>query len=186
MNKRLWFIGGGLILLAALLVGVGFLLPSQASVTRTMAMKGPATYIHANLRDPQLVQEWLTFGVQRPETQVRFEGAERDEGAVLIWSRPGAAERRFAVTGGEPGAFVFHEADLGYRYPTKGRFEIVTEGNRRRVAWTLTFDFGNNLIGRYTGLVMGLVVGERMQRSLLNLKNEIEAPSSPFPEPGAN
>lgn len=181
MKRRLWLIPVGLLLLVLILVGVGLLLPSEASVSRSMGMKGSGTFIHSTIRDPHRVKEWLTFGVQHPETRLSFEGAARGEGAVLVWSREGMAERQLTITGGEPGAFVFHEADFGYRFPAKGRFEIVDEGPRQRVTWTLTLSFGNNLIGRYMGTFLGLTVGPEMRRALINLKNEVEAPASPFP-----
>lgn len=181
MKRRFWLIPAGILLLALILVGVGLMLPSEASVSRSIGMKGPATYIHSTIRDPRQMQQWLTFGVQHPATRVRVEGAARGEGAVLVWSRDGVSERRMAITGGEPGAFVFHEADLGYRFPAQGRFEIVDEGPRKRVTWTLTLSFGNNLVGRYMGTFMGLVVGPEMRSSLINLKNTFEGPVSPFP-----
>lgn len=181
MKRRLWPIPVGILLLGVVLVGVGLMLPSEVSVSRSVGMKGPATYIHSTIRDPRQMQEWLAFGVQHPETQVRFEGAARAEGAVLVWSRDGVPERQMTITGGEPGAFVFHEAELGYRFPARGRFEILDEGPRKRITWTLTLSLGDNLLHRYIGSFMGLVVAPEMQSSLINLKNVFEGPASPFP-----
>lgn len=185
MKRRLWLILGGILLLALILVGVGLLLPSEATVSRSIGLKGPATSIHSTIRDPREMREWLAFGVQAPDTRVSFEGAARGEGSVLVWSRDGGPEREMRITGGEPGAFVFHEADLGYGFPARGRFEIVDEGPRKRVTWRLTLSFGDNLIGRYKGLFMGLIVGPEMRSSMINFKNLFEGPASPFPPEGA-
>lgn len=185
MKQRRWLIPGGILLLILILAGVGLFLPSEVTVSRSIGMQGPATFIHSSIRDPREMREWLAFGVQHPETQVRFEGAARGEGAVLLWSRDGVSERNVTITGGEPGAFVFHEADLGYRFPTRGRFDIVDEGPRKRIIWTLTLSLGDNLVNRYIGVFMGLVVGPEMHSSLINFKNVFEGPASPFPSGGS-
>lgn len=182
MPKRLLLSLGAAALLVLLFVGIGFLLPAEATVSRSLLMSGSATQIHNQIRDPRRFQEWSPWADRDVQMEVRYEGAERGPGAVTIWSGSSRRDGRLEITGSEPGAYVYYEAELGFPAATRGRFEIAPEKERKRVTWRMTLDFGNNLPGRYMGLVLGFIIGPEMDRGLMKLKNHMEGPASPFPD----
>jgi uncharacterized protein YndB with AHSA1/START domain len=161
----------GLALLALLLAVVGFMLPRQFRIERSMVMAAPAEKIYPLVSEPKNWTRWGVWNQRDPNMTLAFSGPASGVGAKWSWQSKSEGNGAMEFTGAEANRQIVYKltfADMGME--SKGVLSLVAEGTGTRVTWTNEGEFGNNPFVRYFGLMMDTMVGKDFDGGLKNLK----------------
>lgn len=178
---------GLLILIVVLVVGavaVGFLLPQQAHLERSIVIERPPATVFAVLNGYRHFAAWSPWSALDPAMQVRTEGPMQGVGARYTWSSAqesvGAGSQEIL----ESAPYTRIRVALnfsGMDSVNRASFLLTPEGEGTRVVWTHDAEFGGNLLGRYFGLLLDRMVGPDYERGLAKLKQHVETlPAADF------
>ena len=171
--KRLLLVCLGLIVV---LTVIGFILPQQVEVERTVVIGAPAHKIYPLVNDFQQFNRWSPWAQKDPNTQYRFEGPESGVGAKMYWvsEHPQVGSGNQEIIESKPDAFVRTRLDFGVQGEAYAYFRLTPEADKTTLVWGFTTDFGTNLVGRYMGLMFDSWIGADYEEGLSNLKRLAE------------
>lgn len=162
---------GALLIVVIVLVGVGFMLPREARVERSIVIDRPAAAIFPLMNSLKRFSEWSPWGQYDPNMKMSFSGPETGPGAAMHWagnSKVGSGDQM--ITESIPDKRVNVDVNFGEMGSSKASWLLNSDGSATTVVWTLDANLGNNPIGRYMGLLMDKMVGPDYERGLLQLK----------------
>jgi effector-binding domain-containing protein len=165
----------GLIALIVLLAGIGFLLPRQSHVERSVTIDRPASLVYATVNSFQRFAEWSPWQELDPNMTVTMEGPRSGVGAKYSWSgndKVGVGTQ--TISASVENESVTNDLDFGDMGLAKAMIKLAPEGAGTKVRWMLDSDMGSNPIGRYFGLMMDSMVGKDYERGLGKLKALVE------------
>ena len=175
------------LVLAAVIVGGGLLLPDRAHVERSIVINVPQSQVFTMVNGFERFNEWSPWAKLDPNTHYEFKGPSQGVGAYMSWSSqdagvgsgsqeviestPPTLVRVKLLFEGQDGAISFH------------RLEPMEAGTK--VTWGFDAEFGNDLIGRWFGYLMfDSMLGTDYETGLANLKAVLErAASAPATTP---
>jgi len=171
-----------LLAIVVAVIVVGFLLPRDVLVQRSVVIDTSPEIAFEVLNDLAYFNEWSPWHARHTEAEYRLEGPTSGEGAALAWSdRQGRETGRIWITESLPADRIELNMELGesgsgqfFRtQPADGGVE-VTWGMRMR------FD-ALDLTGRYIGLMLPSLVGGDLRRGLDRLKDYLESHPGAMP-----
>jgi effector-binding domain-containing protein/uncharacterized protein YndB with AHSA1/START domain len=175
----------GLIALVVLLIGIAFVLPNSASVSRSIVIERPASMIFPLLDGYGRFNEWSPWFALDPKTEYAYSGPARGLGANSSWKSddPKVGSGSQTITAVVPNQRIETQLDFGDMGRPVATFELTPTGGGTTVQWgfvssmPITFDgnFLNGVIGRYFGLFLDKLVGPDYARGLANLKKLSES-----------
>ncbi len=166
-----------LIVLVVIIVGVGFVLPSEQHVERSTIIDASPSEIYQYLVDFRRFNEWSPWAELDPEgTQYEFSGPNSGVGATMSWAsddnRVGAGTQK--ILEANPYDRVRSELRFdGFDGVSYATFTLEPAAGGTQVTWGFDANL-DNLVGRYMGLMMDKWVGADYERGLANLKNRAE------------
>ncbi len=171
MRKFLSFI----ILLLLILGIIGYLLPTNFTVSRTETISSTAAHIHEYVGDLNKWQTWTAWKGKDPEIAITIGERTTGIGASQSWTdKHGGGSLTFTSWSPEKGI----EYDLffqGGKYKSKSAIKYDTSSQTRtRVHWTLEGDMSMPIIGGYFALFMKYSIGKMFQDGLNQLKTIVE------------
>ena len=135
------------VLLAALVVGIGFVLPQERGVVRTVTIDAFPRDVFPHLEDKAVWKEWSPWDAQRDFASVE-----------------GNQEQGFKYE------LVIDEARM-----RKGNVRLMGQGSEQtRVRWALSTELGTNPLHRWQGLLEQGDVEDEVQAALDGLKRRVE------------
>ncbi|MHC9509794.1 SRPBCC family protein [Kangiella sp. M94] len=167
-----------IVALAVILVAVGFMIPQQQHVERSITVSATKDTVFNQVNNLQNFNNWSPWADLDPNASYTFTGPQSGVGATMAWDSQVAevGSGTYKIIESNYPNLVKFEMKLGQeQMPAESSFileEISYE--ETRVTWTLDIDFGNNLIGRYLGLMMDGAVGAQYEKGLKNLKDVVE------------
>lgn len=167
----------GLVVLAAVLVGVAYLLPREVAVARSVTIEAAPEAIFPHVNAMQATEAWSPWLDRDPNVQLSYEGPEAGVGNKLSW----ASEVREVGSGTQvitvsvPNERVETALDFGPMGTATASFVLVPQGAATEVTWGFVTDLGMNPVARYMGLMMDRWVGGDYETGLNNLKALVEA-----------
>lgn len=165
----------GIIGLAIVLALVGFLLPREVHVERSIVIDRPASVVFATVNSFQRFDEWSPWQELDPNMKQGASGPRSGVGATLTWSgndKVGTGTQK--ITAVEPDRTVTTELAFDGMTPAKAEFRLAPAGTGTQVTWTMDSDMGTNPIGRYFGLMLDGMIGKDYERGLTKLKAVVE------------
>lgn len=159
-----------LLAIVVLVIVVGFLLPRQVVVERSLVIDQPADVIFEVMQDLRHFQQWSPWYAANPEAGYRLEGPAAGPGATLVWSDDGGsgAGRLWIVATDRPSR-IDMRMELGDS-EVETWFGIEPEGLAQRVSWGMQMEVGTfDLTGRYLGLMLPGLVGRSYSDGLERL-----------------
>ncbi len=174
-----------LLVLAAALVGVAFVLPSSAHVERSITIERPASEVFAVLNSYRRFNDWSPWAARDPNAHYTVSGPVSGVGAKQSWQGDpktvGSGSQEIVES--KPNESVTTALDFGDMGQATARFVLAPAGKGTRVTWALdtraplALD-GKilwNATGRYIGLFMDRMVGPDYEAGLANLKKLVES-----------
>ncbi len=189
--RLLKFLLGAILLLAAIVVVGGFLLPDQVHVERAIVIERSPAQVHDILNSYKRFNEWSPWAEKDPNAIYTYSGPAAGVGAKLAWvgnKEVGSGSQEIIAS--VPDQRVETALDFGENGKGTAAFVLTPEGQGTRVAWGFDTDFDGNLIGRWFGLLMEKMLAPDYEKGLARLKTLLEselvsAPVAPAPEMAA-
>ena len=180
MNRFLKLILISPIILAAIVFIVGYLLPSQWRVSRSIVINKPPQAIYPLVADfkhgwPQ----WSDFDYEDPAIQYIYAGPDKGVGACRSWisAKMGIGFQR--ITNADPATGVYFDLKMeNSNFGLSGKIAFAPSGTGTQVTWTDAGDTGNNIFFRYMASMMDKMMGNTFERSLAKLKEKAEMPNN--------
>ena len=165
-----------LLLLIAIVIAVPFFLPSSTSVSRAMEINVPPEKLFAYVNNFEQFNRWSPWYGIDPDAKYEFEGPAEGVGSLMRWSSEhqsvGVGSQK--IVRSEPNKGVVTELSFEGQGNATARFDLEAMDGATRLTWSFETDWGNNLVGRYMGLMMDKWVGNEYEKGLQNLKQLAE------------
>jgi effector-binding domain-containing protein len=172
--KRVFFV---LVALVLAFVIVGFVLPRQRHVERSIFIDAPPSVVFSQVNGFKNFADWSPFVAVMPDAEYAYEGPEFGVGSKMSWSVTGPHPENGSqtVVASTPYERVDIELDLGPPGTAQSAFILFPENDGTNLTWSFDIDFGLNILGRYWGLLLDRQLGPIYAQGLANLKRIAEA-----------
>jgi uncharacterized protein YndB with AHSA1/START domain len=176
----------GLVIVAAMLVVVAFLLPRHATVFRSTEINAPVAAIYPYVSDLRRLNEWSPWMELDPNAEITFTGPTEGVGQTMMWEsdNPAVGSGSQTITRLEPNQEVESSLDFGSQGTAMASIDLESTGPGTKVTWGFTSDLGFNPVARYFGLMFDQWIGADYERGLAKLKSVAEAAKAGQPAPG--
>ena len=170
-----------LLVLVALLAGIGMLLPRTVSVSRSAVIPAPQWQVYAPVADLTQWDQWAKWNQIDPNMKVTYGAVKMGEGASYSWesdhSSVGNGAMRIVSTQGMDELQM--EMDFQEQGTASSSFTLTPTAEGTGVTWSMTTDMGAGPIGRWFGLMMDDLIGADFEEGLANLEAYVtESPAS--------
>ncbi len=175
----------GIVALLVLFFVVGFLLPRDVRVERSVEIDASPQAVFTMVNDFQQFNRWQPWAQIDPSTRYVYEGPATGAGSRMTWysDHPQVGDGMQEITLSEPYSRVRMALDFGTGGLANADYLIDAVGADGSIlTWTLETDMGGNPVARYVGLMMDGMVGPAYEQGLANLKEILE--NQPLREPG--
>ncbi len=162
----------GLVGLILILVIVGFLLPGDAHLERSITIHAPACTVYSQLENFHRFNLWSPWADLDPNTQYTFSGPPRGKGHKMAWvsehKNVGSGSQEITAT--EPFRRLESHLDFGAQGQADVYFDLVPQADAVTVTWGFDSSFEGNFLGRYFGLFFESMLGPDYEKGLAKLK----------------
>lgn len=175
----------GFVILLALLVLVGLLLPSSAHVQRSTTITAPPSAVFEVVNSFKRFNEWSPWYELDPAARYVYSGPEQGVGARFEWTseKPEVGSGSQEIIASEPDKRVRSKLDFGSQGTAEAEISIVPVDQGSEVTWSLDSQFGFNLLHRYFGLLFDQWFGADYEKGMAKLKALLEKDAAgPTPE----
>ncbi len=172
--KTLLAVVAGVAILFAL---VGLFLPRTATMERSVVIDASPDAIFPLLNDLRAMRDWAPWYERDPQAEFRYEGPEAGVGATVHWQsdHPEVGSGTQEIIESRPGEYVRTRLDFGAQGEAEAWFALAEVAGGTEVTWGFVTDFGNNVIGRYFGLVLESMLAPDYEAGLAKLKRVVES-----------
>lgn len=166
----------GLVIVVVLLAVVGFLLPREVHMERSIAVDATPNEVYQEINNFQNFNKWSPWAQIDPNTKYDYSGPASGVGAKMSWTsdHPDVGSGSQEIVESIPNQKVTNVLLFDGFEPSYASLIIEDAGNGSTVTWTFDGDMGNNPIGRYFGLFMEDMLGPQYEEGLSNLKMVVE------------
>ena len=167
----------GLTGLALFVVVVGFALPANFKVERSIEINAPMIRIYPLVYDPKAWARWSVWYRRDPAIKTTYSGAPAGVGAKWAWESASQGNGSMEMTRADFDKLIAYKLVLDdFGSAMDGRFEFALQGGTAKVTWITEGAVGNNPLMRYFALVMDRMIGPDFEAGLKNLKEIAEKP----------
>lgn len=159
----------------ALLVAIGLSLPQHARVVASLEIDARPATVFALVNNFSRVTLWSPWLERDPGAQVDISGPDRGVGAQMAWKGPVLGVGSQLITASEPYSHVATVINPGEQAQALSWFDLRDTGTSTVVNWSFETDYGFNLVGRYTALLLNGVIRRDYEQGLRNLAELAES-----------
>lgn len=166
------------VVLAIAAVAVGFVLPDQAKVERSVVIDAPPVTIYTVLDGFHQFNRWSPWADIDPQTIYTYDGPPMGVGARSAWSSqdPQAGSGDQEILEATPYSMVKVRLRFaGMDMDNLLTYALAAEGAGTQLTWTYQSDFNGNLLNRYFGLLLDRMIGPDFDKGLGRLKSFAES-----------
>lgn len=165
-----------LVVLALLFLIVGFFLPQQQHVERSITIAAPAAAIYQHVASPRAFTQWSPWSNIDPDMVTEFSGPESGKGAAMTWKsdHPNVGSGSSTITGAVENQKLDFVLDFDGEGGGTSFFKLAPATDGTQVTWGFDADMGNNPMMRWFGLMMDKWVGTDYEKGLNSLKSLVE------------
>lgn len=158
-----------LVIVAALFVLVGLMLPADRVVQHSIETNYPSRMIYDLMNGFRRFPEWFPLRSHDPAVQFSLEGEPRGAGAKIYFAStsPNVGNGSFEIVDSiDLERIEYHIENESRGENKRSVVEIEDQGKTRKVTWTYTVDYGWDLFGRYAGLYVNRTAGDDIKAAL--------------------
>ena len=165
----------GLVALIVLVVVMGFLMPRQVHVERSIVINAPQAQLFDALNSFKRFNEFSPWAALDPDTQYTYEGPESGVGAKmsLVSSDPELGSGTNEIVESRSPDLIRTRLNFGGQ-PAEATFTFEPADRTTRVTWGFDGDLGNNPVMRLVGLMFDKWIGEDYEKGLARMKQVME------------
>ena len=166
----------GLSILIAAFIGGAFLLPSTHHVERSIVAKATPATVFTVLNSFKQFNKWSPWAEVDPNAKTTYEGPESGIGAKMSWSGnrdvgTGSQE----IVDSQPASKVVVKLTFGdFSGDYRATYLLAPEGEGTKITWGYDGDYGNNVMGRWFGMMSERMLGPDYEKGLAKLKALVE------------
>ncbi len=153
-----------LLLLLVAFVAIGFALPTQVHVERSVAVARPPAMVFTLLNSYRNFNQWSPWAQADPDAVYRLTGPASGVGAKLSWSGDPAlvGEGWQEIVVSEPFEHIGMRLDFGTQGIADSAFRIRGDSLGSRVTWSFDTDVteGQGVVGGFLGRYFGLFLDD--------------------------
>lgn len=166
----------GLLALVALLLVVGFFLPSRQRIERSVAMRGKPEGIFNLIATLKRWPDWTAWTTNRfPDMTLRFDGPDTGVGATMVAVGKSSGDGTVKLTQADSASGIGYTLDFNHGVQVfTGAIRYMNTPDGLVVTWTLDANLGANPLKRWAGLAMDSLMSGDMEQGLANLKRRVE------------
>jgi uncharacterized membrane protein len=167
----------GLAGLVVCIVVVGFALPGNFKVARSVEIAAPMIRVYPMIYDPKAWARWSVWYRRDPAIKTTYSGPAAGVGAKWAWESTSQGNGSMEMTLAEFDKAIGYKLSLAdFASSFDGRFDFERQGNNVKVTWTTEGSVGNNPLMHYFALAMDRMIGPDFEAGLKNLKEIAEKP----------
>jgi uncharacterized protein YndB with AHSA1/START domain len=168
---------GVMAVLFGLFILVGLLLPERMEVGRSIRVDAPPAEVFPLVNDLRQFNRWSPW--TGGEAGYEYSGPDAGAGQRMSWRSddPQVGSGSQEIVASRPNQEVDMRLDFGPQGTADAAFYLEPSDGGTLVTWTFGYDVGDDLIGRYIGLIMKGMVGDKYQEGLARLKRLVETGS---------
>lgn len=168
-----------LVVLAAILVVVGLLLPSDFNVERSKVIDAPQEEIYAQVNDVKNWNNWNAWNKMDENWKVTYSEDTKGEGAWYSWvsEDENVGKGKVTITNTEPQSLIEGTMEFEGMNPANiyHKFEPQEDG-KVKVTFGIKSDIGSNILMKYVFNLAGeKMVGGNYEKSLDDLAAYVKA-----------
>ena len=162
--------------LVVVLILIGWLLPSQRRIERSILTRGKVEDVFGLVATLKRWPEWTAWTTNRfSDVTMRFEGPDNGVGAIMVAAGKSSGDGTVTITTADPESGIDYTLDFNHGTQVfAGAIHYSNASDGLRITWTLDADLGANPLKRWGGLAMGSLMGGDMEQGLGNLKRRVE------------
>jgi uncharacterized protein YndB with AHSA1/START domain len=165
----------GLVGLVAVLLAIGFVLPSTYRVERSMEIAAPAEKLFPYFADTHEWKKWAVWNQRDPNMKIEYSGPQSGTGAKWSWQSKSEGNGQMELTRADaPGLVEYKLYFPDFNSTSSGKITLVPSGAGTKVSWSNEGDMGGNPLMHYMALMMEKMVGPDFESGLKNLKTIAE------------
>jgi effector-binding domain-containing protein len=176
-------VGIVLLLLLAVFVATGYLLPKQVHIERSITIDRPQGMLFEILNSYRNYSEWSPWAGRDPKARFVISGPASGVGARMSW----VGDPRLVGSGWQEivASTPYERIDIKLDFDAQGianiGFTLAAQGESTRVTWFFDSDltegvnFLDSFLARYFGLLFDRWVGGDYEQGLANLKAYAES-----------
>jgi len=154
---------------------IGYFLPTQYSINKSITISSSSAHIHDYVGDLQKWDLWTPWKGEDPDIEVTNSEKTTGIGASQSWiDKHGGGSLTFTSWSPENGIEydVFFQAG---RFKSKSAIKYDSKSNTKtKVRWTLQGDINMLIVGGYFAIFMKYSIGSMFQQGLDQLKTIVE------------
>lgn len=180
--KTIKTVGITLLVLIAVLVVIGFFLPSKVHVERHATIKAPVDVVFNQVSTLKNWESWSPWHKLDPNMKITYSGTTSGKGAAYSWEsdHKNVGCGTMTITNATDLSSLETEMVFKGQGSGTGGFKFNAKPEGTEVSWYVDFDMGMNPIARYMGLFMDGMLGKDLEAGLVNLdKASLAAQNSP-------
>jgi len=180
MNKFLKLVILTPILLGFSILLIGFVLPSQWQVSRSIIINKPPQAIFGYVANFRIGwPQWSAFDSEDPTIQYTYSGPSQGTGATRFWVSEKMGNGSQTITHADPAKGITFDLKMeNSKFTIIGNIAFEPAGTGTKVTWTDQGDAGSNIFFKYMGLMMDKMMGNAFERSLEKLRARLDGPAS--------
>ncbi len=169
-----------------LLLLIGAFLPGSASITRTIAIKAPASTVYGVITDLTTYDAWMPWNQIDPDMKKEFGPVTKGKGAWYSWTSEHwqVGEGKLEISALTPNQSVTTDLTFGDSEDiNKANWTLEQGKDGSQITWTMNMILGRNPVNRWFGLFAESMMGPSFEKGLSQLKHKIESGELSVPEP---
>lgn len=163
------------VVLVVLFLGVGFLLPSEFKVERSVTIDAQPEAVFAEVANLRKWRGWGVWFKRDPQMQITYSGPEGAIGMKSEWTSESEGSGEMQVLEMVPNqkmvySLYFPEFEMG----STGELVLEQQDGQTKVTWMDYGDVGSNPVNHYFAAFMDSMIGPDFEAGLSNLKTVVE------------
>ncbi|MDH3326275.1 MAG: SRPBCC family protein [Gammaproteobacteria bacterium] len=157
----------------AIVIIMGFVLPSDYNVKRSIEINASPAQIHKIVGDLNQWSKWTPWQKNDPNTKIEIGSISQGVGASQKWVGSKSGQLKITRSSEDYGV----DYDLSFSDDgslTKSSITYLPGGTTTSVSWNMIGSLSIPVVGAYVALIMDGISGSTLESGLNNLKAEIE------------
>jgi len=165
-----------LVVLIALILIIGFFLPRNVHMERSMVMKGSAKNAFDQVNTLKNWEGWSPWQKMDPKMVITYSGPASGKDAKYSWEseKSDVGKGSLTIVESDPDSLVKVEMEFNGHGKGSSNFTFKKTTDGTNVTWSFDSDMGMNPIMHYMGMMMNNMMGKSFDQGLTDMKNIVE------------
>jgi effector-binding domain-containing protein/uncharacterized membrane protein len=166
----------GLIGIVVVLVIVGFLLPGEIEVSRSITVNAPAEYAYEEIENLENWPKWSYWNTLDTAMEINYGDTRKGAGAAYSWNSETLDQGKITLTEVVPFSSITSDMDFMENGTAKGYYQFEPDGEATKVTMKFTADMGMNPVSRlFSNIFMKPEIDHAFEHGLAKIKELAEA-----------